>query len=144
MRYEVDISGRLAGAIGVHGTHGRKYTVEVPFLDDVNMAAIEKGHADGLEHIKVLRVKMLDVADGLHNPNCDGDKCATMIGEVRVYPIGGGGNLILCHSCWAHENRYRYQRGRETGEPNNWPQLNWYDAKGYDVVYGVEYKADRS
>ena len=31
-------------------------------------------------------------------------------GQVRVYPLGGGGNLILCRHCWAHENRYRYER----------------------------------
>jgi hypothetical protein len=66
-----------------------------------------------------------------HNPNCDGDHCREATGEVRLYPIGGGGNAILCLACWAHENRFRYQRGRDTGAPANWPQLNWFDAKIY-------------
>ena len=44
------------------------------------------------------------------NPNCCGDHCTERDGEVRVYPLGGGANLILCLACWAHENRYRYDR----------------------------------
>jgi hypothetical protein len=66
------------------------------------------------------------------NNNCDNDKCTESHGEVRLYPLGGGGNLILCHACWAHENRYRYQRGQETKQPDNWPQVNWYEAKVYE------------
>lgn len=65
------------------------------------------------------------------NPNCDGQRCTTTTGEVRVYPLGGGGNLILCAACWAHENRYRAARGRETGEPSNWPQMEWPKAEVY-------------
>jgi hypothetical protein len=134
MRFEVHISARKEGAIGAHGTERRKYTVEAASLDDVGKAAIDAAYKEGgIEHINVLRVKMLDVPDGLHNPNCDGAHCATAIGEVRVYPLGGGGNLILCHSCWAQENRYRFERGRET-EPSNWPQLNWHTAKQYGAV----------
>ena len=67
------------------------------------------------------------------NPNCDGNHCRDN-GEVRLYPLGGGGNLILCLSCFAHENKYRFNRGRETGEPHNWPQVNWAKA----VVYSCE------
>ena len=67
----------------------------------------------------------------MHNPNCDGGHCREAQGEVRLYPLSGGANLILCHACWAHENRYRYERGRETGAPENWPQLNWNSAKVY-------------
>lgn len=52
--------------------------------------------------------------------------------EVRVYPLGSGGNLILCQLCFAHENRYRFERGRETGAPENWPQVSWGTAKVYD------------
>lgn len=65
------------------------------------------------------------------NWNCSGDKCTDPKGEVRVYPLGGGANLILCHACWAHENRYRFNRGRETGRPNDWPQQNWSAAEVY-------------
>jgi hypothetical protein len=65
------------------------------------------------------------------NVNCCGDHCTNPQGEVRVYPLGGGGNLILCHSCWANENRYRYNRGVETKNPGNWPQLDWAKAETY-------------
>jgi hypothetical protein len=65
------------------------------------------------------------------NPNCSGNHCRSTTGEVRVYPLGGGGNLILCIACWAHENRYRFERGRETREPANWPQVDWATAEVY-------------
>ena len=67
-----------------------------------------------------------------HNPMCDGGHCRHETGEVRLYPLGGDGNLILCVDCWTHENRYRYDRGRETGCPENWPQVNWAEAKIYE------------
>jgi hypothetical protein len=67
----------------------------------------------------------------LINPNCCGDHCRNN-GEVRVYPLGGGANLILCHACWAHENRYRFNRGREMKRPQDWPQLDWAKAEVYD------------
>lgn len=60
------------------------------------------------------------------NWNCDGSGPHTE-GEVRVYPLGAGGNLILCHHCWANENRFRY--GKHDAE--NWPQINWYQAEVY-------------
>jgi hypothetical protein len=134
MKYEVDISARKEGAIGIHGTERRRYTVEAASPDDVNKAAIDAAYKEGgIEHINILRVKMLGVSDGLHNPNCDGGHCTTARGEVRVYPLGGGSNLILCHACWAHENQYRYQRGRD-GSPADWPQLNWHTAKQYGAA----------
>ena len=67
-----------------------------------------------------------------HNPNCDGGHCRHSSGEVRLYPLGGGANLILCAACWAHENAYRSERGRETRAPENWPPLDWATA----AVYG--------
>jgi hypothetical protein len=67
----------------------------------------------------------------VHNPNCCGDHCHAETGEVRVYPLGGGGNLILCNACWINENRYRHKRGVETGAPENWPQVNWATAEVY-------------
>lgn len=67
----------------------------------------------------------------IQNPNCSGGHCRVTTGEVRVYPLGGGGNLILCRACWAHENQYRLERGRETGEPANWPQVDWATAEVY-------------
>ncbi len=70
----------------------------------------------------------------IHNNNCDGDWCASNYGPVKIYPLGGSGNLILCHACWAHENKFRYHRGKETKEPDNWPQHNWYAAELYTNI----------
>jgi len=92
------------------------------------------------------------------NVNCCGDQCRTAHSEVRLYPLGGGANLILCHACWAHENRYRYHRqadyvrkaqrdsrlpvgrGRDaardeaqTYAAQSWPQLNWHEAEVYST-----------
>jgi hypothetical protein len=80
-----------------------------------------------------------------NNPNCDGGHCTSETGEVRVYPLGAGGNLILCQRCWAHENRYHYQRALEYNSSKQadiagsegeklWPQENWSAAK----VYGID------
>ena len=65
------------------------------------------------------------------NPNCDGSHCHFSDSEVRVYPLGSGGNLILCQTCFAHENRYRHIRSTEYGRPEEWPQVNW----AYSEVY---------
>lgn len=67
----------------------------------------------------------------IHNVNCDGSFCASNTGQVRVYPLGGGANLILCRACWEHENRYRAQRGRDTGAKDNWPTVEWEHAEVY-------------
>ena len=68
-----------------------------------------------------------------HNPNCDGSHCKQETGEVRLYPTGGGGNAILCFACWANENRYNYKRGQETGNPDNFKQINWFEGEVYPV-----------
>jgi hypothetical protein len=79
------------------------------------------------------------------NNMCDTDKCTDSHGEVRVYPLSSGGNLILCQACWAHENRYRWQRAFEyngskkldiagTEGEKMWPQENWYEAEVYETA----------
>jgi hypothetical protein len=65
------------------------------------------------------------------NPNCSGGHCRSETGPVKVYPLGGGGNLILCRACWAHENDYRRQRGLDTRAPENFPVLDWDGAELY-------------
>ena len=66
----------------------------------------------------------------VHNPNCDGDHCHFEKGGVRVYPLGAGGNLILCRSCWTHENAYRLSRG---GERNDFPLIRWEASEVYNT-----------
>ena len=72
------------------------------------------------------------------NWNCDGDKCRQPHGETRKFPLGAGGNLILCYSCFAHENRYRHIRGMQTGEPANWPEVDWSKAEVYGPTFPSE------
>jgi hypothetical protein len=65
------------------------------------------------------------------NPNCDGGNCQRAAGPVKLYPLGGGGNLILCAKCWSHENRYRELRGIYYKRPEDFPQHDWATAKFY-------------
>jgi hypothetical protein len=57
----------------------------------------------------------------VHNWNCGGSHCRHEHGEVRVYPIGSGGNLILCKACWAYENQYHHER-KEPGSIHKWDE----------------------
>ena len=64
------------------------------------------------------------------NPNCDGGHCRDPKGEVRVYPLGSGGNLILCRACWEHENEFnRYQQNKHFAARELWPTRDWETAK---------------
>jgi hypothetical protein len=66
-----------------------------------------------------------------NNWNCDGGTAHSSNPEVRVYPLGGGGNLILCRLCWDHENKWRAQRTKEVGDKTAWPQVDWNTAEVY-------------
>src|SRR5688572_24202492 len=46
----------------------------------------------------------------MKNPNCDNDRCAIENGETRSLPVGGGGNAILCRSCFCFEMEFRRER----------------------------------
>ena len=64
--------------------------------------------------------------------HCDGSGPHSGVeNEVRVYPLGGNGNLIMCMACFARENRYRYERGVETKRPQDWPQVSFFKAEVY-------------
>lgn len=62
--------------------------------------------------------------------HCDGSGPHSGV-AVRLYPLGGGANLILCMACASKENRYRFNRGREFKNPENWPQVNWHQCEVY-------------
>ena len=68
-----------------------------------------------------------------HNWNCDNDKCRDADGPVRLYPLSGGANLILCEACFAHENKYWFNCDKETGLQENWPQVDWATAQPYEA-----------
>jgi hypothetical protein len=63
------------------------------------------------------------------NPNCDGGHCSLVQGEVRVLPLGGSANLIVCLSCFNHEMAWRQgeiYRGRDFDLPK-WDDLEVYN-----------------
>jgi hypothetical protein len=69
------------------------------------------------------------------NPNCDGSWCTKSTGEVKLYPTGTGelhGNMILCRSCFRHENNHRAEmRNDPKYNPENFPHYSWDAAKVY-------------
>ncbi len=66
----------------------------------------------------------------IHNNMCDGDRCRSNVGEVRVLPTGGGGNLIVCRACFDHEIDFRRTRNKELGrEAFEIPR--WHDLQVY-------------
>jgi hypothetical protein len=67
----------------------------------------------------------------LHNNNCDGSHCCRETGEVRLYPTGGGGNMIYCNNCFRHENAFRAMRVAEGAEAANFPAVAWQTATVY-------------
>jgi hypothetical protein len=71
------------------------------------------------------------------NPNCDGSHCRHGYKEVRRYPLAPStgsedGSLYLCLPCFANENMSRHNRAKETGRPDDCPQVSWATA---DVIY---------
>jgi hypothetical protein len=69
------------------------------------------------------------------NWNCDGSG-PHADGEVRIYPLGAGGNLILCCNCFRRENQYRLIRRQDywADDPRaeeNWPTVDWNTAEVY-------------
>lgn len=68
----------------------------------------------------------------IQNPNCDGDKCRSERGEVRVLPTGGDSNAILCRACFDNEIRFRRERNSSVATPFDLPA--WETLK----VYGVD------
>ena len=68
------------------------------------------------------------------NYMCDGGCCTEPHGEVRVYPLGGGANLILCEACFAHENTYRTYM-RERYPTACYPDVPWVTAEVYEGAH---------
>lgn len=65
------------------------------------------------------------------NPNCDNDKCSRSNGEIRVLPLGGSANALLCQTCFHHEIRYRQERNKELGEAFQFKLPTWESLKVY-------------
>jgi hypothetical protein len=61
-------------------------------------------------------------------PYCNGSCCRHGYKEVRRYPRRDGTNLWLCMPCFDYENMHRSDRAKETGHPEDWPQVSWVDA----------------
>lgn len=68
----------------------------------------------------------------VHNPQCDGGHCRTATGKVRVLPLGGGANLILCRVCFEHEISWRRERNRALGTAAQFALPAWEALDVYD------------
>lgn len=66
------------------------------------------------------------------NNNCDGACCTLEHGEVRVLPIGGSSNAILCRDCFEVEMRYRKMRNKELGLSFQFKIPDWKELKVYE------------
>lgn len=66
------------------------------------------------------------------NPNCDGGRCVRSDGEVRVLPLGGDSNVILCDMCFHREIRFRAERNRKVGKAARFSLPDWQDLEIYD------------
>lgn len=61
------------------------------------------------------------------NNNCDSQGCGNCTGEhslVRVLPLGGGANAILCKNHFHKEIKYREQRNME-----EFTRIYWQDSE---------------
>lgn len=77
--------------------------------------------------------RVSDVISRLDRPtqdNCDGSG-PHISGEVRLLPIGGDGNLILCVRCFNREMLYRSERNTELGDFAKYIPVRWEDLKVY-------------
>lgn len=62
------------------------------------------------------------------NNNCDGSGPHTS-GEVRVMPLAGGGNLIVCLACYLRELHWRRGRNEKVASPYDLP--TWKELEVY-------------
>ena len=66
------------------------------------------------------------------NPNCDGSHCRHGYKEVRKYPSSGGDASLSMPAVLRQREHAPAQRAKETGRPEDWPQVSWSTA---EVVY---------
>ena len=67
----------------------------------------------------------------MQNPNCDGSgPCRGT--EVRVLPMGGDGNVILCQACFNREMIWRKYRNRGLSEEAKYVLPTWHKLEVYD------------
>lgn len=68
----------------------------------------------------------------MKNVNCDNDKCLSFTGQVRVLPIGGGSNLIVCQHCFNHEMNYRKELNKGRRIFTQFDIVRWKDLEIYN------------
>lgn len=67
----------------------------------------------------------------IHNNMCDGDKCQSENGQVRVLPTGSSSNAILCLHCFTNELNYRAHANRTLGDFAKFSLPKWTDLQEY-------------
>lgn len=66
----------------------------------------------------------------MYNQNCDGSG-PHAAGQVRLLPMGGGGNGILCKKCFYKEIAYRKDRNKDLGEFAKFDLPTWESLEIY-------------
>ena len=67
----------------------------------------------------------------MKNPNCDNEYCLQENGTVKVLPIGGDSNAILCWACFLHEMAFRRERNKELGIDCQFKLPTWESLETY-------------
>lgn len=68
----------------------------------------------------------------MKNYNCDNDYCKYANGEIRVLPIGGDSNALLCKACYEHEILFRRDLNEDLGDSFKFKLPAWEDLKIYE------------
>lgn len=68
-----------------------------------------------------------------HNDNCDGSGPCSR-GEVRVLPLSGQSNIILCERCFDHELTWRRARNKELAVHAKFDLPQWATLEVYAPV----------
>lgn len=67
----------------------------------------------------------------VQNNMCDGSRCRSNVGEVRILSTGGSGNVIVCRACFDHEIAFRRERNKELSSDAAFDLPRWEDLKVY-------------
>lgn len=67
------------------------------------------------------------------NPNCDRGKCTSKEGEVRILPMNGDAQAIVCQHCHGVVLNERRQSNRNLAPDVRWSLPVWKSLKVYSA-----------
>ena len=66
------------------------------------------------------------------NDQCDNRWCESANGQVRLLPLPGGANAILCFHCFAYEMRARTRANKDLAGDCRWDIPAWDSLEIYE------------